>query len=161
MGPDAPPPPASNLPDDPAVLKGLVHELLATNRQQERRIDQLEHRLDQLLKRVYGPRADKLNPDQLELFDDGPPDPVPPPAAEPAGEPVPPVTKKAGHGRRALPVNLRRVRVEVDVPDAEKVAVGGTWVRIGEEVSERLDFTPSTLFVRQTVRPKYVVRFGD
>ncbi len=34
-------------------------------------------------------------------------------------------------------------------------------MKIGEEVSERLDFTPSTLFVRQTVRPKYVVRFAD
>jgi transposase len=161
MGPDAPPPPASNLPDDPAVLKGLVHELLATNRQQQRRIDQLEHRLDQLLKRVYGPRADQLNPDQLHLFGEPPPtDPAPPPPAEPAAE-TPPGKKKAGHGRRALPANLRRVRVEIDVPAAEKLAVGGTWVKIGEEVSERLDFTPSTLFVRQVVRPKYVVRFAD
>jgi len=161
MGPDAPPPPASNLPDDPAVLKGLVHELLTTVHGQRRQIDQLEHRLDQLLKRLYGPRADKLNPDQLDLFGEGPPpEPVPPPAAEPVGEPSP-GAKKPGHGRRALPANLRRVRVEVDVPGAEKRAVGGTWVKIGEEVSERLDFTPSTLFVRQVVRPKYVVRFGD
>ncbi len=163
MGPDAPPPPASNLPDDPTVLKGLVHELLATNRQQQRRIDQLEHRLDQLLKQVYGPRADKLNPDQLKLFGEPPPaDPVPPaPPPDPADEPSTPSKKKAGHGRRALPTNLRRERIEVDVPAAEKLAVGGTWVKIGEEVSERLDFTPSTLFVRQTVRPKYVVRFAD
>jgi len=161
MGPDAPPPPASNLPDDPAVLKGLVHELLGTNRQQQRRIDQLEHRLDQLLKRLYGPRADKLNPNQLDLFGDGtPPDPVPP-APPPDVPDELPAKKTPGHGRRALSANLRRVRVEVDVPDAEKLAVGGTWVKIGEEVSERLDFTPSTLFVRQTVRPKYVVRFGD
>jgi transposase len=161
MGPDAPPPPASNLPDDPAVLKGLVHELLATNRLQQRRIDQLEHRLDQLLKQVYGPRADKLNPDQLQLFGEGPPpDPVPP--APPPDETAEPLSKKKpGHGRRALPKDLRRVRVEVDVPDAEKLAVGGTWVKIGEEVSERLDFTPSTLFVRQVVRPKYVVHFAD
>jgi transposase len=163
MGPDAPPPPASNLPDDPAVLRGLVHELLATNRQQQRRIDQLEHRLDQLLKQVYGPRADKLNPDQLRMFGEGPPpDPVPPaPPPDPTDEPMTTGKKKAGHGRRALPANLHRERVEVDVPAAEKLAVGGIWVKIGEEVSERLDFTPSTLFVRQTVRPKYVVRFAD
>jgi transposase len=162
MGPDAPPPPESNLPADVAVCHGLIHELLATNRQQQRRIDQLEHRLDQLLKQVYGPRADKLNPDQLHLFGEPPPtDAVPPaPPPDPADEPSP-GKKKTGHGRRALPANLRRVRVEVDVPDAEKLAVGGTWVKIGEEVSERLDFTPSTLFVRQVVRPKYVVRFAD
>jgi transposase len=42
-----------------------------------------------------------------------------------------------------------------------KVAAGGTWVRIGEEISEKLDYTPSSLFVRQIVRPKYVVRFPN
>ncbi len=109
MGPDAPPPPASNLPDDPAVLKGLVHELLATNRLQQRRIDQLEHRLDQLLKQVYGPRADKLNPDQLQLFGEGPPPEPVPPALPPDPDEPASGKKKAGHGRRALPGNLRRV----------------------------------------------------
>src|SRR5262245_28681682 len=112
MGPDAPPPPESNLPDDPAVLQGLVHELLATNRQQLRRIDQLEHRLDQLLKQVYGPRADKLNPDQLRMFGDGPPPDPGPPAPPPDDPGEPPSKKKPGHGRRALPANLHRVRVE-------------------------------------------------
>ena len=160
MGPDAPPPPASDLPDDPAVLRGLVHELLDTNRHLLRRIDQLEHRLDQLLKQVYGPRADKLHPDQLSLFGEAPPaDPVPsPPEDEVTPSPGP---RKAGHGRRVLPADLRRERVEIDVPAAEKLAVGGTWVAIGEEVSERLDYTPSALFIRQIVRPKYVVRFAD
>ena len=47
----------------------------------------------------------------------------------------------------------------VDIPEAEKLAVGGTWVQIGEEISEKLDYTPSSLFVRQIVRPKYVVHF--
>jgi transposase len=162
MGSDAPPPPDSDLPDDVAVCHGLIRELLATNHQQQRRIDQLEHRLDQLLKQVYGPRADKLNPDQLPLFGEAPPaDPVPSPPP-PENEVAPsPGHKKTGHGRRTLPANLRRERVEVDVPAAEKLAVGGTWVTIGEEISERLDYTPSALFVRQIVRPKYVVRFAD
>ena len=155
--PDAPPTPESKLPTDVAVCHGLIRELLATNHQLLRRSEQLENRLDQLLKRLYGPRADKLNPDQARLFGEPPPDPAPPPP-EPAPEPSPP-GKKKGHGRRSLPANLRRERVEVDVPEAEKLAVGGTWVKIGEEISEKLDYTPSSLFVRQIVRPKYVVRF--
>jgi transposase len=48
----------------------------------------------------------------------------------------------------------------VDVTDAEKSVIGGTWVHIGEEVTEKLDYIPSSLFVRRTVRPKYVVRFA-
>jgi len=47
------------------------------------------------------------------------------------------------------------------VPEAVKQATGGEWVKIGEEISEKLDYTPSSLFVRQIVRPKYVVRFPD
>jgi transposase len=146
-----------NLPDDPAVLQGMVRELLATNHGQQRRIEQLEHRLDLLLKRLYGPRADRVNPDQPSLFEEPPtepPPPLPPLVTEPTGH-----AKPKGHGRRGLPADLRRETEVIDVQDAEKLAVGGTWVKIGEAVSEKLDYTPSSLFVRRIVRPKYVVRF--
>jgi transposase len=150
-----------HLPDDPALLKGLVRELLATHDAQERRIEQLTHRLDLLLKRVYGPRADQLDPRQLCLFE--------PPAEEPpalASPPAPDVIlttteKKNGHGRRKLPENLKRETEIVDVPESVKQATGGEWQQIGEEISEKLDYTPSSLFVRRIVRPKYVVRFPN
>ena len=38
--------PESHLPDDPALLQGIVRELLAANRELQRRHDQLAHRLD-------------------------------------------------------------------------------------------------------------------
>lgn len=155
---DAPTIVESKLPEDLAVCHGLIRELLATNHQLQRRGEQLENRLDQLLKRLYGPRADKLNPDQASLFGEAPPEPPLPPPAPPLQE-QPPSKPKKGHGRRSLPANLRREREIVDILEAEKLAVGGIWVQIGEEISERLDYTPSNLFVRQIVRPKYVVRF--
>ena len=149
-----------NLPTDVAVLHGMIHELLTTNREQQRRIDHLVNQVHQLTKRLYGPRADTLNPNQPTLFGDPPPSDTPP---SPPPEPTVVVTKtvvvKKGHGRGKLPENLKRVTETIDVTDAEKLAVGGTWVKIGEEISEKLDFTPSSLFVRQIVRPKYVVRF--
>ncbi|MCA9095677.1 MAG: hypothetical protein KDA68_19490, partial [Planctomycetaceae bacterium] len=58
-----------HLPDDPALLKGLVRELLATIQDERRRNEQLAHRLDLLLKQVYGPRADTLDPRQMLLFE--------------------------------------------------------------------------------------------
>jgi hypothetical protein len=155
--PDGPAIPELNLPTDVAVLQAMVRELLSTNQTQHRRIDHLEHQLDQLLRRYYGPRADRVHPDQPSLFDDPPPEPAPPPV-EPPVESPPPVTPR-GHGRKALPKNLRRETGVVDIPEAEKLVVGGVWIKIGEEVSEKLDYTPSSLFVRRIVRPKYVVRF--
>src|SRR5262249_13140526 len=85
-------------------------------------------------------------------------DTPPPPAA--SVEPIV-ITKTVtnGHGRKPLPNNLRRETVVIDIPEAEKRAVGGTWGKIGEEVSEKLDYSPSQPFVRRTVRPKHVVRF--
>jgi transposase len=155
--PDGPAMPEPKLPEDLAVCHGLIRELLVTNASSQRRIGHLEHQLDQLLKRLYGPRADRLNPDQASLFGDPPPEPLSPPVDQPLESK--PASKSKGHGRHSLPKNLRRETVVVDIPEADKLAVGGTWVKIGEELSERLDFTPSSLFVRRIVRPKYVVRF--
>ena len=154
--PDGPPTSDPGLPDDPALLKGIARELLSTVREQQRRIDHLVHQIHQLTKRLYGPRADRLNPDQPSLFGD-PPAEVTPPPAEPAA--VPTTVVRTGHGRRTISEHLPRETAIVDVPDAVKRAVGGEWARIGEEVSERLDYTPASLFVRRIVRPKYVVRF--
>jgi transposase len=148
-----------NLPTDTSVLHGMIRELLTNNHQWQRRYEQLEHRLDQLLKRLYGPRADRINPQQPSLFGDPLPEALPP--LLPVTNTIEASVKKNGHGRKTLPANLRREIVVVDIPEAEKQAVGGTWVKIGEEVSEKLDYTPSSLFVRRIVRPKYVVRFKN
>jgi transposase len=151
--------PELSLPTDVAVCHGMIRELLASLHADRKRIAHLEHQLDQVLRRLYGPRADKVHPDQPSLFGDPPPEPFP--VVEKPLEASPEAKSKSGHGRKALPANLRRETVMVDIPEAEKQAVGGTWVKIGEEVSEKLDYTPSHLFVRRIVRPKYVVRFEN
>src|SRR5688572_12650425 len=56
------------LPDDPVILKRMILELLETLKSTRRHNDQLHHRLDQLLRRLYGPRAEKFDPSQPWLF---------------------------------------------------------------------------------------------
>ena len=149
----------SNLPNNDLLAHPVVQELMSTIKKLQLVIEQQNHRLDLLLKRIYGPRADKIDPNQKLLFEEQIPEPVPaPPEPEPEYKLIKPLKK--GHGRKFLPENLRREIVVVDVTDAEKSVIGGTWVHIGEEVTEKLDYTPSSLFVRRTVRPKYVVRFA-
>jgi transposase len=149
-----------HLPDDPVMLKGIVRELLATHHAQQRQIEQLTHRLDLLLKRVYGPRADQIDPRQLTLFE-APVEMTPESPPSTAPDLIISTVKKNGHGRRKLPENLKRETEIVDIPESVKQATGGAWQKIGEEVSEKLDYTPSSLFVRRIVRPKYVVRFPE
>mgnify|MGYP006273589563 CR=1 FL=1 len=149
----------SNLTNNDPLATPVVKELMGTIKNLQHENEQLKHRLDLLLKRIYGPRADKIDPNQKLMFEEQTPEPVPAPSEpEPEYKLVKPLKK--GHGRKFLPENLRRETVVVDVTAAEKSVIGGTWVHIGEEVTEKLDYTPSSLFVRRTVRPKYVVRFA-
>src|SRR3954453_4124876 len=111
---------ASSLPDDPVQLRALLLQERAQHAQalatlaeiettvslQERTIQQQEQTIARLLRRLYGPQQERIDPNQLTLFDT---DELQALAAElSAGEPEPtsPSPRKMGHGRRALPRNL-------------------------------------------------------
>src|SRR4051794_36816216 len=81
----------------------------------------------------------------------------------PVGAPAPgatPATKRKGHGRRCKPEDLPRRREEIDLSEAEKVCAccGTLKIRIGQTTSERLDYQPMAIFVRELVRPTYACR---
>jgi transposase len=113
----------------------------------------LRQKVDRLVKRVFGSSSERLSPGQLELLLALPVTPVvvnEPPASAPA--PVRP--RKARTPR--LPDNLPVVE-EVLEPAAVQAAPE-QWRRIGEEVSEQLDYEPGRFLRRRLVRPKYVHR---
>jgi transposase len=151
----------AHLPDDPAVLKQMIDELLATLRQTRRENEQLAHRLDQLLRRLYGPRAERFDPSQPLLFAE-------PSTAETTADAIlpPPTqaetpTRRAdGHGRQRLPKDLPRVPLIHDLTAAEKLcpACGQERTLIGAEVSEQLEYLPASLFVIEHQRLKYACK---
>ena len=63
-------------------------------------------------------------------------------------------------GRRPLPDWIPRIEILHDLPDDEKVCRedGTALERIGEEVSEQLEFIPAQLRVLRHVRPKYACK---
>lgn len=64
--------------------------------------------------------------------------------------------------RHPLPAHLERVTVVLEpeeVPRCEHCR--GTPARIGEEVSEELDYVPASVVVRRLVRPKYACSCGQ
>jgi transposase len=82
------------------------------------------------------------------------------PRSLPDSAPESPSTRRRGHGRRPLPADLPRERVEIDLTDAEKACPDCRRARIwiGADVSERLDYRPPALYVRQVVRLTYACR---
>lgn len=57
-----------NLPEDPAALQQMVVGLLEELETKERRLRQLQHWVEQLLRWRYGPRRERVNENQLFLF---------------------------------------------------------------------------------------------
>src|SRR4051794_21700262 len=143
------------LPTDIDTLHAMIRELLTLIQQNRNELDGVRQRLDQLLRRLYGPKSERSRPDQPGLFDDAdepaPADP-PTPTTDPAGDTRP--RRRGRHGRRRLPADLERKRVVHDLPDDEKTCPCCQQPRIviGEQPSEQLDYRPAKLFVWQHVR---------
>jgi transposase len=68
-----------------------------------------------------------------------------------------PTYQRAKHGRKKLHAALPRVDVIHDITEAEKrcAADGTALERIGEEISEQLDYQPAKVRVIRNIRPKY------
>jgi transposase len=151
----------NNLPQDTATLQSLITGLLEDRNTQERRIRQLQHMLEQLLRARYGPRRERLNENQLFLF-----------AAEilksetktpePNERPDSDRPKRKGHGRHRLPKSLERQRVVFDLAEHEKHCpeCQEQLQRIGEEISERLEYRPAAMIVIEEACQKYACKNG-
>jgi transposase len=150
------------LPDDLALCHGIIRQQADTIRESQRRIEQLEHQVELLLRRQYGPRRESIDPDQLRLFTDEAPEDVAEGTTEapPESEGARPKRRWRRWGRQRLPEDLPRKRFEYEL-SAEELSCpdcGCTRTKIGEEVSEQLEYVPSSLFVIQHARFRYACR---
>jgi transposase len=126
----------------------------------------LQHQVEQLIRRVYGKRSEKIDPKQM-MFDNFIMDALDQPQSETLPETLPeqkekpkkkPRAAKRNHpGRIPIPEHLERVEIVLDVPEGEKICpeTGKPLKKIGEEVSEKLEYKPGKLIVNVYKRPKY------
>jgi len=116
----------------------------------------LRQKVDLLVRRVFGATSERLSSGQLELLLALP---EIPPAVMPEPVPVPASVVRPRKDRTPrLPENLPVV--EQVLEPAAVQAAPTEWRRIGEEVSEQLDYEPGRFLRRRLVRPKYV-RMAD
>jgi transposase len=138
-------------------LERQLDETCATTEEQRRAYDCLKEEYLALKRLFFGPRRERLPeaPGQLHLFDADTPPPLPDEPAEPAEE-LPSRKRKKGHGRREIPDHLPRTPVLHDVPPEARVCdCGRQKARIGEDVTEQLEYEPGKLSVLKHIYPKY------
>jgi len=151
----------ATLPDDPAVLKQLVVELLEQLQKAHARLARQEHHMHLLLKKIYGRTSEKFDPRQGLLFDpeagEEETPSTPASSAEESSDSSPARKRRHRHGRGRIPDEIEREEVVHDLTDAEKAALGGVenLAELPPETSEQLDWRPSTLLVTVHVRKKY------
>src|SRR3954464_3505149 len=125
-------------------------------------IEKLRLLIRQLQRGRFGRRAERLDPDQLQLgLEDLEQTAA---AAEAAQEelaarnstPQAPRVRRRNLG--ALPAHLPRIEVLVDVEDKSCPCCGGDLHAIGEDTSEMLDLVPAQLRVKVIRRPRYGCR---
>jgi transposase len=135
-----------------AELRGVVADL-------RKQIEAQQAHIHRLVRSTFGRGGERV--EGPTLFDgiDPPEAEVPTPSAPPTPESTP-ATKRKGHGRRCKPKDLPRRQEVIDLSDAEKVCAccGTLKIRIGQSVSERLDYQPMAIFVRELIRPTYACR---
>ena len=156
-----------HLPEDAALLRQLVLHLLQMVEDKDRLLERVQHQLKQLLRHRYGQKRERCDENQLFLFAvrivadlqaaRRPAATPPADSAPPAGAAAPERPKRRGHGRKPLPPELERKRVVIDLEESQKQCsrCQASLVKIGEDISERLEFVPASLLVIQEVRPKY------
>jgi transposase len=158
------------LPTDPALLQKILREMVevmeqeraelktakATVQAQFLQIEKLEHRLARLLRVQFGRSSEKMDIAQLRLmFDEVE---LPEPANDDASAPEAkaPSARKPG-ARTPIPADVPRQPVEHQ-PGPCPQGCGGAETKIGEDVTEVLDYIPARFRVLRHVRPRVACR---
>ena len=143
-----------------------THQEIVLNKDQEihfkqTKIDLLTHEIARYKRVQFAAKSEKLHADQRSLLDETLDADLAALEAElkalspaPAEQTDTADTPKAKPRRTALPAHLPRVEIQHE-PESTACGCGCQMKRIGEDVSEKLDYTPGTFTVERHVRGKW------
>lgn len=140
-------------------LKALIGQLDAQNQKQNLEIDFLKEQIRLLTAQLYRKKSEKRTleniPGQLNFFET----PEEPAIEKAVIDITVPAHARKKSGRKPLPDALPRKEIIHDIPEAQKLCECGSILnRIGEEISEQLNYIPATLEVIRHIRPKYACK---
>jgi len=142
------------LPTDVNTLQQMILTLLG-------QIDDLSGQLHYLKRQLFGKKSEKLDPAQRLLFENLYEEIQSKLDAEKNTEPKKKKPRRkinTNHkGRNPLPADLPRETIDIEPAKEDQICseCNSEKQRIGQEVTEVLEYVPASFFVRQYVRHKY------
>jgi len=167
--PKAPVPQETGGPD----LRQLLEQSQALTQEYDEKLTEAEAQIAELKRELFGPKADRLTPEQQEqlskLNQDLEAEAQGSAAASDGVLDKDEEDEKKNERRRStrrgrrhpLPTHLETETVTIEPEVKPCPCCGEMPERIGEEVSEEIDFVPPKLVRRRTVRPKYACPCGE
>jgi transposase len=142
-----------------AQLMAQVGEKDRELRYHQTRIDQLTHEIAVLRRLQFGKRSEQLNVEQMSLLNEAIDADL---AAleielEQLQPDTPPDKQRQKPRRTPLPPHLPRTDIHHE-PDDKTCSCGCQRVRIGEDISEKLDYTPGVFTVERHIRGKWACK---
>jgi transposase len=145
----------------------LQEQIRAQKEDYEQRLAEARAQIEQLRKQLFGPKADRLTPEQEEQLKQLNQD-----LDDEAERPAPVSDqilenedradrRRRQRKRRPLPDHLETETVTIEPEVTICPCCGKPLQKIGEEVSEEIDLIPAKLIRRRTVRPKYACPCGE
>ena len=145
------------------ISKAEYHQFLeqkSTLLEQQSQIEWLKHQLAELQRLIYGSKRERfITPDPLQstLFDLPQAEITEPKKEDIAYTRTKPQASEKKHPLRAeLPAHLPR---KTEVIEPENLPEGSKF--IGNEITEILEYDPANIYVRQIIRPKYIIESSD
>jgi len=137
---------SKSLPEDPDELRQFTALLLAEVKSQVVLIEKLRHQLAGQRNHRFGSSSKSI--EQLQL------------ALETSEIAVAKMTAKLRlpdekPKRRPIPDHIPRMEVELTTGDDDCAQCGGTLRRLGEDVTEELEYVPGQFIVNRIVRPRF------
>ena len=138
----------------PANLDQLTAEQLRSLLIESRaKIDKLTHELAYYKRQRYGAKAEHLSPEQRQLFEETV-DADLAAMTEELEQLSSPNREKGQAKRKPLPPELPRTEIHHE-PESTTCSCGCQMKRIGEDVAEKLDYTPGVFTVERHIRGKW------
>lgn len=140
---------AKSLPEDPEELRRFTALLLAEVKSQALLIEKLRHQLAGHQSHRFGTSSETI--EQLQLALEASEISV---AKMTAKLRLPDEEEKDKPKRRPIPDHIPRQEIELTTGDEDCARCGGTLRRLGEDVTEELEYVPGRFIVNRIVRPR-------